>query len=50
MCSFYAGFEFAKREYRRRFAVGPDEKIPVWALLSSGSFGGVSGSRSTKAS
>ena len=42
LCRFYAGFEFSKREYRRKFAVGPDEKMPVWALLSSGSVGGVS--------
>jgi hypothetical protein len=46
LCRFYAGFEFAKREYRRRFAVGSAEKIPVWALLTSGSIGGVSDSRS----
>lgn len=36
--AFYAGFEFAKREYRKRYG----ENLPVWALLSSGSFGGIS--------
>jgi len=42
VCRFYAGFEFAKKEYRQRYASDPHEKIPVWALLASGSFGGVS--------
>ncbi|KAG8820374.1 hypothetical protein FRC19_008936 [Serendipita sp. 401] len=36
--AFYTGFEFAKRNFQERFG----KELPVWALLSSGSFGGVS--------
>lgn len=34
---FYTGYEFAKRKFRANY--GPD--IPVWALLASGSCGGI---------
>ncbi|KAH8110504.1 mitochondrial carrier [Phellopilus nigrolimitatus] len=37
---FYTGFEFVKRRFRRRYS-GP-EGLPVWALLASGSCGGIS--------
>ncbi|KAG8833241.1 hypothetical protein FRC17_011072 [Serendipita sp. 399] len=36
--AFYTGFEFAKRNFQQRYG----KELPVWALLSSGSFGGVS--------
>lgn len=36
---FYTGFEFAKRNFRARY---PDQHLPVWALLASGSCGGIS--------
>jgi len=35
--AFYAGFEFAKREFQKEYGT----HLPVWALLSSGSFGGI---------
>lgn len=38
MAGFYAGFEFAKRRFQDKF--GPH--LPGWALLASGSFGGIS--------
>ncbi|KAF8589466.1 mitochondrial carrier [Ramaria rubella] len=34
---FYTGFEFAKRRFRNAYG----GSIPVWALLTSGSFGGI---------
>ncbi|THG99475.1 hypothetical protein EW145_g7259 [Phellinidium pouzarii] len=37
---FYTGFEYAKRQFRERYP-GP-EGLPVWALLTSGSCGGIS--------
>ncbi|KAL5531850.1 hypothetical protein ACEPAF_5413 [Sanghuangporus sanghuang] len=36
---FYTGFEFAKRRFRERY---PGSSLPVWALLASGSCGGIS--------
>lgn len=36
--AFYAGFEFAKRRFQQEYG----KEVPVWALLSSGSFGGIS--------
>ncbi|KAM5539366.1 hypothetical protein V8D89_006818 [Ganoderma adspersum] len=35
---FYAGFEFSKRKFGERYG----KQIPVWALLASGSMGGIS--------
>ena len=35
--SLSVGFEFAKRSFRERYQDG----LPVWALLASGSCGGV---------
>jgi len=35
---FYAGFEFSKRSFRAQFG----EPLPNWAILLSGSFGGIS--------
>lgn len=35
---FYTGYEFAKRQFRAKYG----EQIPVWALLASGSCGGIS--------
>ncbi|KAF8519511.1 mitochondrial carrier [Gautieria morchelliformis] len=34
---FYTGFEFAKRQFRNTLG----DTLPVWALLTSGSFGGI---------
>ncbi|KAJ2935032.1 hypothetical protein H1R20_g2041, partial [Candolleomyces eurysporus] len=34
---FYSAFEFSKREFRKRYG----EELPVWALLASGSTGGI---------
>jgi hypothetical protein len=39
LISYVIGFEYAKRGFQKRY--GPE--IPVWALLTSGSCGGVSG-------
>lgn len=36
---FYTAYEFSKRQFRKRY--GKDD-LPVWALLASGSTGGVS--------
>ncbi|CEL52721.1 Mitochondrial substrate carrier family protein G OS=Dictyostelium discoideum GN=mcfG PE=2 SV=1 [Rhizoctonia solani AG-1 IB] len=34
---FYTGYEFAKRQFRSRYG----NQVPVWALLASGSCGGI---------
>ncbi|PVF96614.1 mitochondrial carrier [Serendipita vermifera] len=36
--AFYSAFEFGKRSFQERYG----KEIPVWALLSSGSLGGIS--------
>ncbi|KAH6910153.1 mitochondrial carrier [Coprinopsis sp. MPI-PUGE-AT-0042] len=35
---FYTGFEFTKRKFKQTYG----ENLPVWALLASGSMGGIS--------
>ena len=39
---FYTAFEFSKRKFTAKYG----QSLPVWALLASGSTGGVSGSHS----
>ncbi|KIK81230.1 hypothetical protein PAXRUDRAFT_156545 [Paxillus rubicundulus Ve08.2h10] len=34
---FYSAFEFSKRQFQARY----DQQVPVWALLASGSTGGI---------
>jgi len=34
---FYSGFEFSKRQFQARYG----QQVPVWALLASGSIGGI---------
>ncbi|KAG8929006.1 hypothetical protein FRC02_006134 [Tulasnella sp. 418] len=35
---FYTGFEYVKRKFQKKYG----QQLPVWALLTSGSFGGIS--------
>ncbi|PAV23115.1 mitochondrial carrier [Pyrrhoderma noxium] len=36
---FYTGFEYAKRSFKSNY---PNQELPIWALLASGSCGGIS--------
>ena len=35
---FYTGFEFSKRKFQSKYG----QQVPIWALMASGSSGGVS--------